>query len=196
MTAFLGVALCPGSSACSNLGGGSCTAVGCASAASVHLESSTGAWTPGTYELAILVGAVDASQDRCTMTIPEAPSPTSLIVASCTGNSSWTFSSIVTCETHQSSGAVGESCRPVPGHFDQTLTLAGTPARVTLSLSRGGQQILVAPVSFTYRDFQPNGPQCGPACHEASAQLTVLDDGMMDSGSAADTATDGDGAPD
>jgi hypothetical protein len=167
-----------GSSGCVNLGGKSCTAIGCSDQATIDFQSTTGGWSPGMYELSVngAGDAGDAGEQQCVLAIPDSPPPTSLLVATCTGNLGLSLEADSTCTTSQNGNAVGESCTPVPGHFHLTLTIAGTPVQFGLTLSRDGQQVFGTTVTPSYHDFQPNGPECGPPCRQASAQLSVAAD--------------------
>jgi hypothetical protein len=161
----------------------SCTEVGCAGGATVVLQSPTGAWTAGTYELALVI---DGNPASCALQLPAAPSPTSILAASCTSQISLDLQAETQCHALPSDGsAVGEGCTPVPGHFFQTLSLPGTPARVELTLSRDSQVLLETTVNLAYQDFYPNGPECGGSCQEASATVSIgadVGDGGVDSG--------------
>jgi hypothetical protein len=169
----------------------SCTDVGCVTQATIFLQSPTGAWTPGTYELAVALDDGTGGSASCALQVPAAPSPTSPINASCTSEIGLTFLGDSQCRTltSDSGDAVSGECLPVPGHFHQELSLPGTPSRVALTLSRDGHVLLQTTVNLAYQNFYPNGPQCGGSCQEASTTLLVgadRGDGGVDSGPAVD----------
>jgi hypothetical protein len=184
------IAAWTGNSACT-ITTRSCTEVGCENGATVDLTSPNGAWTPGTYELDLVVDGASAS---CALAVPAAPSPTSAIEASCTSQIGLTFLAETQCYSLPSDGSVvGEGCSPVPGQFHQLLSLPGTPARVALALSRDGKALFDKTLDLSYQDFYPNGPQCGGACREASATVSVVGDvgdGGVESGPALDAGAD------
>ena len=70
-------------------------------------------------------------------------------------------------------GVSGGECLPVPGQFYMTLALAGTPQRVSVSLTLNGAELATDSLTLNYRSFFPNGPACGGACQGASAELTI-----------------------
>jgi hypothetical protein len=171
----------------SDSGAVGCTLIGCGDAATINLQSPTGAWTPGNYQIALVV---DGGPATCTLPIPSSPSPTSDIVGTCTSGLTAIFQGETQCQTLPSDGAVsGGICRPVPGHFFLTLTLDGTPPQVDLTVMRDGNALVDQTVEFMYQDFQPNGPQCGPSCRGASASVTVVSS-IVDAGSSEDSGTE------
>jgi hypothetical protein len=173
------------SSGCLNLDGTSCTAIGCIDQASIELVSPTGAWGVGSYELtATEEVATEGGTSSCVLQIPAAPSPTTPGLATCTGPLGLAFESDTTCQTFQNGQATGQRCASVPGHSHMTATVAGTPGQVRLTLARNGSQLLDTQLALAYHEFQPNGPQCGPGCQEASANLSVVGAPETDSGAA------------
>jgi hypothetical protein len=149
-----------------------CTEIGCADGLTIDLKSSTGDWVPGAYSIDL---NVDGTAATCTIQIPSSPSPSNVILGNCTSHTAdVSFSSVDQCQSSTlSDGTKRESCTPIPGHFDQTLTLGGTPGHVALTLSRDGQPLATETVSPVYKVFQPNGPNCAAGCREASSQWTV-----------------------
>jgi hypothetical protein len=171
----------------SDSGAVGCTLIGCGDAATINLQSPTGAWTPGNYQIALVV---DGGPATCTLPIPSSPSPTSDIVGTCTSGLAAIFQGESHCQTLPSDGAVsGEICTPVPGHFFMTVTLDGTPPQVDLTVMRNGNALVDQTIEFMYQDFQPNGPQCGSSCRGASASVTV-GSSIVDAGSSEDSGTE------
>jgi hypothetical protein len=75
-----------------------------------------------------------------------------------------------TCETVTSGVAVGQSCTPIPGKFQQLLTVPGLPARVRITQRLvGGETYLDREATPTYEDAYPNGKRCGVVCKQAGA---------------------------
>ncbi len=174
------VAFWTATTACSGGDSGGCD-VGCLKQATVDLQSTTGAWPPGTYDLTVTTdGGLDGGDGHCTLQVTDAPSPTAVALATCTGAVGLEFSSVAQCVMLYQDGASGGECRPVPGHFHETVTIAGTPSGATLSLALNGQPAIDAPVSFTYRPLQ------GCGCQQASAQLTVMFSAAGDAGTLTD----------
>jgi hypothetical protein len=90
-----------------------------------------------------------------------------------------------------SGAATSSSCRPIAGQLHAMLSLAGTPAQVVVDVSRNGVELSSRTVSLTYEVFQPNGPNCGPGCNEASATITVAADAPNATADAGNDQTDG-----
>jgi hypothetical protein len=134
-----------------------------------------GGWAPGTYELALLVDGQSAS---CALKVPAMPSTGPLVTGSCTSTIGLTLAPEAQCTGDASDDtAPGTNCAPNPGAFQQVLTLPGMPATVVLTLTRDGNMLVQQTIALTYADVHPNGPTCGPTCHEAGAVMVVTHGG-------------------
>lgn len=164
-----------GASASSMEAGGStsggCTLIGCEDGASITLQTATGSWSAGAYNLDV---NADGATSTCALQIPEMPSETSPLSASCTTRTSLTFMSVTRCVTIDAGdGVSGGECRPVPGQFTMLLALPGTPQDVSLAVTRDGLPLASDSLTLSYQSFYPNGPSCGGPCRQASTKLTV-----------------------
>jgi len=74
----------------------------------------------------------------------------------------------VECEEHvSSSGDRSQVCTPT-GLFEEMIFVNGTPAEVVVALSEEGTVTDEKTFEPRYEEAQPNGPDCGPICHQAS----------------------------
>jgi hypothetical protein len=144
-----------------------CTAIGCSDSFNVTVTPAAGTFPAGEHEVVI---AIDGSAPRtCTFRFPFTGSIES---ARCTGEGglNLTVWPLQTCQTITQGGAVGQSCTPIPGKFEERLTVPGLPARlrITQRLAQG-EVYLDRDVTPRYEEFYPNGKDCGGACKQAGA---------------------------
>jgi hypothetical protein len=159
--------------ACSPAGSG-CTDKTCSDGATFDFVTASGRWTPGTYELALLVDGDSAS---CALQVPAMPSPTAILLGACTSTIDLELVPQAQCVANAGdagdAAATGPDCAATAGALQQVLTLPGMPAEVVLTLTRDGHMLLQQTIALTYAPFQPNGPSCGPTCQVATAVVSV-----------------------
>jgi hypothetical protein len=71
---------------------------------------------------------------------------------------------------------IGESgcALPAEQHGFSELRVGGAPAtKVTITVSRDGNELVKKTLTPQYKTSQPNGPGCPPVCHNASDALTI-----------------------
>jgi hypothetical protein len=159
---------------CSPAGSG-CTDKGCTDGATIDLVTPAGGWAPGTYELTLLVDGQSAS---CALKVPAMPSTGPLVTGSCTSTIGLTLAPEAQCTGDASVDAAWSTdCAASAGAFQQVLTLPGMPATVVLTMVRDGNMLVQQTIALTYADVHPNGPSCGPTCHEATAVMVVAHGG-------------------
>ena len=168
-----------------------CTLVGCNDGASITLDSPTGSWAAGSYELQ---ASGDGAMVTCTLNIPA--SATNDVFGTCTtAGASLSLEFAQTCMTLDAGipGVTGVQCTPIEGQTSLRLEVPGTPASLMLAVQRGGAPLASKSLDLQYTAFYPNGRACGGACQEASVTLTVAD-----AGSPVPASSDGaaDGGPD
>jgi len=168
-----------------------CTDIGCNDGATITLDSPSGSWAAGGYELR---ASGDGIMVSCTLNIP-APA-TNDVFGTCTTTSTTSAASLAlefarTCMAFDSgiSGVAGIQCTPIPGQSSLKLAVPGTAANLTLVLTREGTQLASESVALQYNAYYPNGQACGGACQEASATITVAGAGSAATGSG-DAGTD------
>ena len=77
---------------------------------------------------------------------------------------------VVKCEEHQTGMTQSQTCGPVPDAFYLQATEPGTPATLSVTLTRGDDEVLLDESGdITYTTAEPNGPECGPTCKQAFA---------------------------
>jgi hypothetical protein len=139
----------------------------------VKLNTPTGAWTDGVYELA--VRADDQLLVTCTLRIPQQlPDPPGQVVSmQCGKGVRFEIASQAQCQMGCDAVTCWQGCTPIPGKFEARLTVTGTPARLELAVLRNGQPLVTEEVEPAYQDVYPNGPECGGACRQATLAYTV-----------------------
>lgn len=140
----------------------SCTAIGCVDGASITIRRAEGMTPP--Y-------AVVLSVDGRRVTCP-APERGSHQSATCDGPVSVAYRETADCHEERTAGAVSQSCVP-NGKFEQVIGLSGTPTRVAITLSVGDTVAAERTFDLTYVPGRPNGPDCEPICHRATADWVL-----------------------
>jgi hypothetical protein len=159
--------------------GSSCGDKTCTDGATLDFVTPSGAWAPGTYELALLVDGQSAS---CALKVPAMPSATGIVTGSCTSSIGLTLSPEAQCSGDASADASdetssGTACAASANAYQQVLTLPGMPLTVVVTMTRDANMLLQQTIALTYADVHPNGPSCGPTCHEAGAVVVVAHGG-------------------
>ncbi len=131
-----------------------CTDIGCQNG--LRLTWPQGPWKPGAYSVEV---TLDGTKVTCEGQLP---------LAAC--DSGPTF--------HCSSGAslrLGESgcALPPAQHGLAGIDIDTAPAQVRIVVRRDGVEVSAQELAPKYTDSRPNGPQCEPVCHQASAELPL-----------------------
>jgi hypothetical protein len=140
---------------CSGFGSQSCTEIGCVDGLQLELAPSEG-WPAGHYIFSI---EADGAMQTCTGDLPLPP---------CQNGSA------LSCQG-ASLASIGESgCALAPSaHGFANIGFQSMPMHVVVRIERDGMAIADRDLSPTYVTSQPNGPDCEPICHNASAQVAV-----------------------
>jgi hypothetical protein len=160
--------------------GSSCGDKTCTDGATLDFVTPSGGWAPGTYELTLLVDGESAS---CALKVPAPPSPMGMVTGSCTSSIGLTLSPQAQCTADASADASddtwsGTDCAASANAYKQVLTLPGMPLTVVVTMTRDGNMLLLQQtIALTYADVHPNGPSCGPTCHEAGSVVVVAHGG-------------------
>jgi hypothetical protein len=77
------------------------------------------------------------------------------------------------CTTTQTETVTSQQCQPIEGKFVETITVDGTPSSIQVQQTVGGTVIFDQTASPAYQTNEPNGPGCGPICHQAGAEWTI-----------------------
>jgi len=127
-----------------------CSEIGCSSGVTVVLVAQSGTFAAGAYELSALV---DDRPEDCTFTIADDP-------GAC---------AIPPCVTDSTCNAIY-----LLGEDPMRIELAyGVVALLDVTLTRDATELAHDSFTPAYDVFAPNGPGCGPACAQASVELTV-----------------------
>jgi hypothetical protein len=118
----------------------------------------TAKWRPGTYVFSIYA---DGVEQTCKGVLPLPPCDSGRGL-SCTAN----------VATVSESGCA----LPASQHGFSDIYFRSGPSKVTLRVERDGDAVLAdETIVPTYRTSQPNGPNCGPVCRQASATVKLTE---------------------
>ena len=128
-----------------------CTTIGCANGYSLDFEASS--WAQGKYTVEL---TIDGKPCTCEATLPLDASSKS------------------TCTLPEVQLGLSGSALPVGEQGLVGLVFTSQPAKIDVTVKRDGAT-LGQPASFTpaYKTSQPNGPECGPTCTNASDTLKL-----------------------
>jgi len=152
-----------------------CTVVGCHDQFAATVALDVRVVPAGTQTIQV---TADGTDMVCTFAFPPADlQPGSAIVTQCATGLTLTVSQAQDCTMTQTQTQTvtmtSSQCQPIAGQFTERLTLTSTPSTVHVQQRVGDAVILDQTVSPTYQVNQPNGPACGPTCHQASVAWTI-----------------------
>lgn len=148
-----------------------CTDIGCSDQASFTLRPAGSHWDDGAYTLEV---TFDDTRYSCAFAVPDAlPSTGSWQPVDCTPALQVYLTPEVDCEEHRNGDTVSQVCTPIPDQYYLQGSIQGTPATLELTLERDSAALLHETRTLTYQTTQPNGPECGPACRQASTEFTL-----------------------
>lgn len=146
-----------------------CTDVGCQDQFSATVTMGATLIPAGTHTVDVVA---DGAAMSCTFSFPPDAS-TGGAAAQCSSGLTVLVQPATVCTTTRSATAVSQQCQPIDGKFTESIWVPGTPKVVQVQQLVGGTVILDQTVSPTYQTNQPNGPGCGPICHQAGAEWTI-----------------------
>jgi hypothetical protein len=139
--------------------GESCTEIGCMDGWSLTVREADGSVPAHTVELDI-----DGAHIACPAVSLDAR------FATCADLVTIQLVDEVVCEERTSSnGDRSQVCTPT-GRFEQMVSVNATPTEVVVMLREGDTVTDERSFEPRYETTQPNGPDCGPTCHQASDQ--------------------------
>ncbi len=150
-------------------GGQACTAIGCSDSFNVTLRPTAGEFPAGNHE--VLITAEGSPVRTCTFTFPFAgPIESGTCTPTGGGPLFLTVSPLQSCTTMTSGQTASQTCVPIPGKFEERLTVPGLPAKVRITQrTLSGGTYFDREVTPTYEDAYPNGKACGAVCKQAGA---------------------------
>ena len=136
------------------------------------IRPAAGVFPTGMHEVVIAVDS--APMQTCTFDFPIAGDPGSVASGSCNGDGVFlTVSPVQECTSRVDGNVASQTCRPVPGQFEERIQIQGNAAHVRITQRTiGGGKYLDQEVSATYAEVFPNGPRCGPVCKQAGVSWT------------------------
>jgi hypothetical protein len=153
-----------------------CTAIGCSDQLMVRVQPQGGLLPRGSHTVTVTPENEPARTCQFVVTEGAAPVPGvggTAPVASCSpGLWVWIFQK-QTCTTSTNGQTASQTCVPVPGQWEEQITVNGTPVRAHLTQQVDGRLILEKDLRPTYKESRPNGPTCGPVCKQASVDLPL-----------------------
>jgi hypothetical protein len=149
----------------------SCTEIGCASGFTATVRRADGSFPTGMHRLEI---TADRSIFTCTFMFAGQADPAAPLTATCQIGAGVQVAQSRTCmDVAVPGGAITQECVPIPGQFDETISLSGTPSRVDVRQYVDDVAILDVGLDVSYQQFQPNGAGCEPVCRQASVSWTL-----------------------
>jgi hypothetical protein len=145
-----------------------CTLVGCEDQFSATLTVDATMVPAGRHTVTV---TIDGAAGSCTFQIPPSAELTN---DPCSGSGfSMTIGPAEACTTTQSPTVSSQQCQPIDGMFVERLAVAGTPRVIEVQQTVAGAVIFDQTITPTYQTNQPNGPGCGPTCHQGGADWTI-----------------------
>jgi hypothetical protein len=156
--------------ACSGDETHACTDVGCADGASFTLRPPLSHWYDGAYSLEV---TFDSTVHDCSFSVPDdLPEGGSWQPLTCTPALSVFLTPEVDCQEQHDGNNASQVCTPVPEKYFVQGSTGGTPATLHVRMLRDEAVVADETEPLSYSATQPNGPECGPTCHQASVDLT------------------------
>lgn len=140
-----------------------CTEMTCSDAAVITASLSSAGASLGSHTFTL---EIDGRAERCSV---EFTSDTQTAWGTCSGSATVSLGPAMQGKETSMDGVVGYTEEPIPGQFQWQLTVQGTPSKVGVVHTSGGQTILEQTATLTYVDHHPNGEGCEPVCKSASA---------------------------
>jgi hypothetical protein len=144
-----------------------CTLIGCEDefTATVTVDSTMVPAGRHTFTMTI-----DGAASSCTFQLPPSGN---LVNDPCSTGFGLSVGPAQTCTTTQTDAVSSQQCQPIDGVFVEKIIVNGSPNSMKVQQTVGGTVIFEQTISPTYQTNQPNGPGCGPTCHQASAAWTI-----------------------
>ena len=153
----IGIVLLVGAAAAGGCGGKVCTLIGCGDGLTASVHSADGSFPSGMHRIELMA---DGNTWTCTFVYPAALQMQPL----CSG---------FRVEFLTRDGLHRDPVRCDPGQYVETITVGGTPGQVHVWQYVDDVPILDAAAAPSYEESWPNGPECGPACRQASLSWTL-----------------------
>ncbi|HEY7373711.1 MAG TPA: hypothetical protein VIF57_16230 [Polyangia bacterium] len=148
-----------------------CSTVGCFDQFTAKVQRADGSFPSGAHRIDVVADGVSLS---CTFDFPiEALPGGGAAAPTCSSGLTAFVGPATVCTQATVSGGSTYTCDPIPGQYVESIALAGTPAQLHASQSVDGASILDVVAAPSYQDVQPNGPECGTVCRQASASWTL-----------------------
>jgi hypothetical protein len=148
--------------ALSGCAGNICLETGCADQVYATVTSADGSFPSGTHRVEVLADGVTRT---CTFTFPLATGAGGHDVQPTCGNG-------LSVGVYPQLACGGDACQPIPGKFEEIITVDGTPAQVHAWQYVDDVAILDAAAAPSYRGARTS-PDCPPACQTASVTWTL-----------------------
>jgi hypothetical protein len=129
-----------------------CTDIGCQNG--LRLTWDQGSWKPGAYTVE---ATLDGIKVTCEGKLP---------LAACDSGPTFHCSPSAPLRVGESGCALPEAQHGLSG-----IDIDAAPAQVRIVVKRDGVEVSAQELTPKYTDSRPNGPQCEPVCHQASATL-------------------------
>lgn len=130
-----------------------CTQMGCVDGLTVSIAPDY-QWKPGNYAFDF---TIDGKLLKCKGALP---------LKSCDAHN-------ITCDGDGVMITESGCALPADAHGFGDIMLGSGPSSVALTISRDGKPIGQGDWNVKYQTAAPNGPECGPVCHQATVKLDI-----------------------
>jgi hypothetical protein len=146
-----------------------CTLIGCVEQFSATITGPGGSFPTGAHRIEV---TADGASLTCTFAFPGAGA-NDAVTPACSPGLEVTVGPAQLCTEMRMGDSVTLRCEPIPGQFEERLTVRGTPAQLRVVQTVDGGPILEQETAPAYQTVWPNGPECGGACRQATATWTL-----------------------
>ena len=144
-----------------------CTLIGCHDQFSATVTVDSTKVPAGRHTVTV---TIDGAATSCSFQLPPTNDP---VNDPCSAGFAMTVVPAQSCTTTQSATVASQQCQPIDGVFVENISIDGTPRSIEVQQTVGGTVIFDQTVTPTYQTNEPNGPGCGPTCHQAGADWTI-----------------------
>lgn len=149
----------------------------CEDSLAVVIDGAAGAWANGSYTLDMQL----ARTHRCVFELPGALAANESVALACTPELASSFGAGATllrlgpseagpCPAPDSGDSGDSACS---ARYRIEVRTSAAPTDVAVRLAAGNTPLLDQTRSPAYAILQPNGPECGPTCRNATIELTL-----------------------
>jgi hypothetical protein len=156
-----------------NCGDNSCTEMGCQDELALEIRTEDNTWLDGQYEFEF---NFDDKIYKCEMSIPYELQQASnnFREITCEPDLYMRLEAETLCTEERDKSGVAEICQPIFDQWYLNIIYSDTPRVFRIQVTLDQTSILDQSKNPTYREYWPNGKECGPVCEQSQLEI-VLD---------------------